>query len=34
LTTPVLSVVQAVGLAQCMRAAAESQRNSAAAGGG
>lgn len=34
LTTPVLSIVQAVGLAQCMRAAAEAQRNSAAAASG
>jgi hypothetical protein len=32
LNTPVLSIVQAVGLAQCMRAAAEAQRNSAASG--
>jgi hypothetical protein len=30
-TVPVLSVVQAVGLAQCMRAAVESQRGSQAA---
>jgi hypothetical protein len=34
LTTPVLSVVQAVGLAQCMRAAAEARRNSAATASG
>lgn len=34
LSTPVLSVVQAVGLAQCMRAAVEAQRNSAAAANG
>jgi hypothetical protein len=34
LTTPVLSIVQAVGLAQCMRAAAEAQRESAAAANG
>jgi hypothetical protein len=34
LTTPVLSIVQAAGLAQCMRAAAEAQRSSAAAAGG
>lgn len=33
LTAPVLSIVQAVGFAQCMRAAAEAQRNSAAAAG-
>ena len=33
LTTPVLSIVQAVGLAQCMRAAAVARRQSAAAGG-
>jgi hypothetical protein len=32
LSTPVLSAVQAVGLAQCMRAAVEAQRNSAASG--
>jgi hypothetical protein len=31
LLTPALSIVQAVGLAQCMRAAAEAERNSAAA---
>jgi len=30
LTTPVLSIVQAIGLAQCMRAAVEAQRHSAA----
>jgi hypothetical protein len=34
LTRPVLSIVQAVGLAQCMRAAAEAQRSSAAAASG
>jgi len=34
LTTPVLSVIQAIGLAQCMRAAAEARRRSAAAAGG
>jgi hypothetical protein len=34
LTTPVLSIIQAVGLAQCIRAAAEAQRNSAAAASG
>ena len=33
LTSPVLSIVQAVGLAQCMRAAAEAQRSSAAVSG-
>lgn len=32
LTAPVLSVVQAIGLAQCVRAAAESQRRRRAAG--
>jgi hypothetical protein len=31
LTAPVFSVVQAVGLAQCMRAAVEAQRNATAA---
>ena len=31
LRTPVLSIVQAVGLAQCMRAAVEAQRSSASA---
>jgi hypothetical protein len=34
LTTPVLSIVQAVGLAQCMRAAVEARRSTAAAAGG
>jgi hypothetical protein len=34
LTRPVLSIVQAVGLAQCMRAAVEARRSSASAGGG
>lgn len=34
LTRPVLSIVQAVGLAQCMRAAAEAQRSSAVAASG
>jgi hypothetical protein len=33
LRTPVLSIVQAVGLAQCMRAAIEAQNSSAAATG-
>ena len=33
LTSPVLSIVQAVGLAQCMRAAVEARRSSTAAGG-
>jgi len=33
LSTPVLSIVQAVGLAQCIRAAAEAQRSTTAAGG-
>lgn len=33
LTSPVLSIVQAVGLAQCMRAAVEAQRSSSAAAG-
>ena len=32
LRVPVLSIVQAVGLAQCMRAAVEAQRRSAASG--
>lgn len=32
LRVPVLSVVQAIGLAQCMRAAVEAQRRSAASG--
>src|SRR5690349_9170129 len=34
LSAPVLSIVQAVGLAQCMRAAAEAERSSAAAASG
>lgn len=33
LRTPVLSVIQAIGLAQCMRTAVETQRSSAAAAG-
>jgi hypothetical protein len=34
LTAPALSIVQAIGLAQCMRAAAEAQRSASAAGSG
>ena len=34
LKSPVLSIVQAIGLAQCMRAAVEAQRKSAAAASG
>ncbi len=34
LRMPVLSIIQAVGLAQCMRAAVEAQRSSAAAASG
>lgn len=34
LSAPVLSIVQAIGLAQCMRAAVEAQRDSAAAASG